>query len=471
VTALLIKGAEVEGGLVDVAVVGERVVAVGPGLERPPGGTVLDARGGALLPGLHDHHVHLLALAARQQSVDVSPAATPDSARFADALARAATGTPTGQWIRAAGYHERVAGDLDRWRLDAIVPDRPLRVQHRSGALWILNSAALAAAGLLDSNLPEGCETDETGGPSGRLFRLDEWLGRRTPRVTLDLAALGRTLSAFGVTGVTDATPYCDPDSLRPLAEAVVAGALPVEVTATGSPALDPARIPPPLRPGPAKLLLSDHALPTPEQIGGCIGAARRFGRPVAVHCVTRAGLVVTLAALLEIGPVGGDRIEHGAVVGTDLRPLLRRAGVTVVTQPNFVAERGDDYLADVDAEEQADLWPIASLLGAGIPVAAGTDAPYGRLDPWALVHAAATRRTAAGHPLGDGERLDTRRALDLLLGPADRPGGPVRRIAAGAPADLCLLHHPLRMALEQLPANPVRTTFRLGQLTFGEPQ
>ena len=33
----------------------------------------------------------------------------------------------------AIGYHESVAGPLDRDRLDALVPGRPVRVQHRSG--------------------------------------------------------------------------------------------------------------------------------------------------------------------------------------------------------------------------------------------------------------------------------------------------------------------------------------------------
>jgi predicted amidohydrolase YtcJ len=469
VSGFLITGAEVAGALVDVAVASGRVVSVGPGLERPPGARIIDAGGGALLPGLHDHHVHLLALAAYGASVEVSPAATPDPSRFAAALAQAAAETLPGQWIRAAGYHERVAGELDRWRLDAIVGDRPLRVQHRSGALWVLNSAALAETGLLDGDLPDGCVTDERGVPTGRLFRLDEWLGHRTPRVSLDLREVGHAIARVGITGVTDATPYRDPESMAPLAEAAGAGCLPVDVTVTGSPSLDPSRIPAPLRPGPAKILLPDHALPGPDQVGAWIRAARQFGRTVAVHCVTRAALVVTLAALAETGPAAGDRIEHGAVIGADLLPLLRETGVTVVTQPNFVAERGDDYLVDVPPDEQPDLWPAASLLAAGIPVAAGTDAPYGRPDPWALVYAAATRCTAAGRRLGVKERLDAGRALDLLLGPPDRPGGPARRVVRGVPADLCLLRHPLRVALDRLPANPVRATFKAGELTYGD--
>ena len=38
----------------------------------------MDGEGGALLPGLHDHHVHLLALAARTAGLDLDP--LPDAA-------------------------------------------------------------------------------------------------------------------------------------------------------------------------------------------------------------------------------------------------------------------------------------------------------------------------------------------------------------------------------------------------------
>jgi len=56
-------------------------------------------------------------------------------------------------WIRAVGYHDSVAGELDRDALDAlnaVDPATPLRIQHRSGVLWILNSAGLARVGLAD---------------------------------------------------------------------------------------------------------------------------------------------------------------------------------------------------------------------------------------------------------------------------------------------------------------------------------
>src|SRR6185436_18011267 len=105
---------------------------------------VIDAAGGALLPGLHDHHVHLLAMAAARASIDVGPPAVTSPTGFDDAL-RTAAGDG---WVRAVGYHESIAGPLDRRRLDALLPHRPARVQHRSGQLWVLNGAALDLVGL-----------------------------------------------------------------------------------------------------------------------------------------------------------------------------------------------------------------------------------------------------------------------------------------------------------------------------------
>ena len=70
----------------------------------------------------------------------------------------------------------------------------PLRIQHRSGGLWMLNSAALAALGAADQ------------WPDGRLFRADRWLRERM--AASDPPALGPAtdqLLAVGITGFTDA--------------------------------------------------------------------------------------------------------------------------------------------------------------------------------------------------------------------------------------------------------------------------
>jgi hypothetical protein len=335
----------------------------------------------------------------------------------------------------------------------------------------MINTPGLAALGLLDRappghlEVPDGVEVLDDGTPTGRLFGLDRWLAGRVGLTRPDVGRAGDHLVGMGITGVTDATPVADADGMAALAAAAAGaasrrasggGVMPT-VTVTGAPTLSVDTIAAPLRVGPAKLLYGDHRSPRLDEVVAAIRSARANGRAIAVHCVTRVGLVVTLAAFDEVGSIAGDRIEHGAVVPAELYDDIRRLGLTVVTQPNFVAERGDDYLRDVDPDDVTSLWPCASLIGAGIAVGFGSDAPFGSPNPWRLLHAATRRTTPSGQVVGAGERLPPDDALTRLLSHPDRPGGPRRRIEPGAPADLCLLHEPLAPALAALPDNPVR--------------
>jgi predicted amidohydrolase YtcJ len=315
----------------------------------------------------------------------------------------------------------------------------------------VLNSAAVRTVGL-DS-------------ASGQLYGLDGWLAERVPHEPLDLAAVGRALLDRGVTGVTDATPTERREDLELLAAAVAEGALPQDVVVMGGPGLDPTAGAE-LERGPVKLVVADHRLPDLDGLVAAIDNAHRSGRAVAVHCVTRIGLLLALAAWDEAGADTGDRVEHGAVVHPEEAGRIAAHGLTVVTQPAFVAERGDDYLADVEGDDRPYLWRCAGLLQAGIAVAGSTDAPFGPADPWQAIAAATTRRTPAGAILGGDERLDARRALALFLGPPGAPGGAARRVTPGAPADLCLLAAPLEEALREPSASLVVATIRRGHLT-----
>ncbi|MCU1344563.1 MAG: Amidohydrolase 3, partial [Acidimicrobiia bacterium] len=173
----------------------------------------------------------------------------------------------------------------------------------------------------------------------------------------------------------------------------------------------------------------------------------------------------IALAAWEAVGVRPGDRVEHGGVIAPEQAGLLAELGLTVVTQPSFVAERGDQYRAEVAPEDQPYLYRCGSLLAAGIAVAGSTDAPYGSSDPWRAMRAAVSRTTASGYPMGPQERIDGARALALFLGPVDRPGGPARRIAVGAPADLCVMRHPWRQVVHDLDAAGVRATVMDGRL------
>src|SRR5580692_12091019 len=157
--AIVIRDAEVAGiGRIDARVHGDIITALGNGLVQR-GDIVVAGEGAALLPGLHDHHLHLLASAAAAVSVPCGPPDVTDAAGLAVQLAAA---EPVDGWVRGVSYHESVAGDLDRVALDRLAPAVPTRVQHRSGAVWIVNSLGVDALGLGDAQV-DGVERDAAG--------------------------------------------------------------------------------------------------------------------------------------------------------------------------------------------------------------------------------------------------------------------------------------------------------------------
>ena len=369
---------------------------------------------------------------------------------------------PAGAWLRCVGYHESVAGELDRWVLDGMLAHRPVRVQHRTGALWVVNSAAADLLGLDAADTP-GVERDREGRPTGRLWRLDRWLASRVPGQPASLAAVSADAAARGVTGFTDATPETTEADIADLRAAVADGTVLQRVYH-----MAPAHVPSPergrVRLGPVKILLDDDTLPALHELVDRVRGAHAAGRPVGVHCVTRVQLILTLAALGEAGRLPGDWIEHGAVIPAETIPDLR--GLTVVTQPHFVAERGEQYATDVPAEDLPDLWRLRSLIEAGMGVAAGSDAPFGGADPWHVMRAA----TARPGNLGPDEAIAPERALALFLGEPAAPATP-RRVAPGSPADLVLLRCPPPEAARSLDAGLVAATFVAGELVYARPE
>ena len=447
---MLIQRADVFGATTaDVRVEAGRIVALGQ-LEPKPGESIIAARGGALLPGLHDHHLHLLSLAAALESVVCGPPEVTNEAALIRALRSG--NARRREWIRGIGYHESVAGDIDRDWLDRVIPETPVRIQHRSGRLWIVNSAGLdlIAAPAAPRN--------------GRLFDQD-LLMRGHGAALPDVRSASERLARYGVTGFTDMTPRNDASTLTTFAQFQHSGELKQRVCIAGTLALCGLGTED-LCIGPTKVHLHESALPTFEHLCEIVSQSHTRDRAVAIHCVTEVELVFALAALREAQPMVGDRIEHASVTPHALLEQIHELGLTVVTQPNFVTERGDAYLAEIPRSQHAALYRCRTFLDRGVPLAAGTDAPFGDADPWAAMRAAVARRTSAGFTLGAHECLTPEQALALFLGAAATPAKP-RDIAVGATADLCLLDRPWAMARTQLTDGAVRSVWRNGVSIF----
>ncbi len=455
--SLTIRNVEVQGrsGL-DVRTSDGRIAEIGVSL--PKSGSDIDGRGGALIPGLCDHHIHLFALAAKANSVSMADLKSPGD--FAARIGQAVRNRPPGAWVRVLDYHEATLGELTRRELDVLAPNNPVRVQHQTGSLWVLNSRAIAALGPGDD--PSGFDRE-----TGRLWRGDAWLRGRIGAEPPPLAPIGAQLAAYGITALTDASVTTDAEAADLLAQAHRRGDLPQRLTLmSAGPLTAPADGA--FAVGPVKVLLDDHALPEFDDFVARIVRARTWDRAVAVHCVTAAELALTLAVFEAAGAQPGDRIEHGGVIPLAAIGQLKALGLTVVTQSGFIRERGDRYADEVDPTDRLDLYRCASLMTAGIPVAGSSDAPYAAPDPWIGIAAAIDRRSAGGLILGADERLNPARALQLYLGEPSQPGTRPRRIVVGAPADLCLLDVPLADVLAEPSAERVQATLINGRVILG---
>ena len=205
-----------------MAVRGDRIMWVGSNSDlaglRGPRTRAIDCRGQTVVPGFIDSHCHVLAYAASLLAVDCRPQSVSSTADIQSALRERARLTGPGEWVRGAGYSEF---DLDEGRhpsrrdLDEAVPDHPVRLNHRSGHACVLNSVALASAGL-SRETPDPAagviERDlETGEPTGLIMEMDEYLEAVMPpredaeiRRAVQLAS--QRLVSAGITSVQDAT-------------------------------------------------------------------------------------------------------------------------------------------------------------------------------------------------------------------------------------------------------------------------
>ncbi|HJN14015.1 MAG TPA: amidohydrolase [Armatimonadota bacterium] len=199
----------------DVAIAGERIVAVGDveGL-RGPSTQVVDCKGRLVAPGFHDSHVHFAGGCLQLQRVDLRDAE--DEAEFGRRLREFGAKLPEGAWMVGGRWdHDLTFGGAFPTAeiLDRYVADRPVFVRRYDGHIAVANSLAMRIAGVTaETPDPEGgaLHRDADGVPNGVLADTAmDIVWRHIPDPTADDIAKalpgGLELAArMGITSVHD---------------------------------------------------------------------------------------------------------------------------------------------------------------------------------------------------------------------------------------------------------------------------
>jgi hypothetical protein len=175
---------------------------------------VIDLQGKAVLPGLHDMHVHPTYAGLTRLQCRVRQGAT--AKEFLDFVAGCVAKRARGEWIVGGQYSAATFGKTapNKAMLDKISPANPVILSDISGHSSWVNTAALKLAGVTrDTPDPTGgvIERNAKGEPTGLLHESAAQLVRKiVPPYTLEQSidaldwSLGLMLS-HGITAFTDA--------------------------------------------------------------------------------------------------------------------------------------------------------------------------------------------------------------------------------------------------------------------------
>ncbi len=450
--ALLLHGGRVhvgDGRSAEAIVLRDgRVAAVGSASELRRDASdaeTVDVRGGLIVPGWTDAHVHFMWWSFQMTQLDLREIGDLDLALAR--IQRSAAALRPGAWLLGGRFDKNLWG---RWptaaELDRVTGDRPTVLRSRDGHSRWLNTKALALAGI-DATTPEPAggriERAASGAPTGVLLESATRMADAViPPPTRDdcLAALVRGQEEAwrrGVVGIEDFEDALAFDAWRRLHASGRLGirvAMGIPYRAPGAVAGESASAPPHdfpaalaagmrtgdgdewLRVGHLKIFTDGAlgsqtaALEEPyagtddrgiltidrEEIISAVAQAAAAGIAVAIHAIGDRAVHLALDAIeptRKTAPALRQKIEHVQLVRADDLGRFAKLGVIASMQP--IHATSDRDLADRywGRERVTRAYPWRTFLMSGVTLAFGSDAPVEPIDPLIGIHAAVARR------------------------------------------------------------------------------
>jgi predicted amidohydrolase YtcJ len=477
---------------------------------------ILDLPGRLVTPGIVDAHLHFVNFGLYLQRVDLRDLTSIAACR--ERVKAAVAEKKPGEWIIGRAWNEHIWTDRrgpNAKDLDDIAPDHPVMLIRCCGHSVWLNAMAMKLAGITREAVdPPGAriERDAGGRPVGLCHEYRKIIEKIIPPPTLEerkAAALRAQAEALrhGVTGVHTCETLQEWDALAALE---AEGTLKVRIHHTLPPEEVERALSRGIRLGKGSerlwfgqvKLFADGSLGSGTallheayaddsssrglevlsvaQMQERIELAYRHGGDVAVHAIGDLATTNVLDAIEGArrkfpGPKR-DRIEHVQLMYP--KDFARFHAMDVVASCQPVHLHTDMLVAEKKwgMERCRSSYAWKSMLGAGIKIQFGSDAPVEHINPLLSFHAALTRQRLSGEPQGGWfpeERLTLSEILHAFTAvPAwvSKREHDLGGLAPGKKADLTIFSQDLfQKAPDQVQSVPVEMTMVNGEVLYHE--
>jgi predicted amidohydrolase YtcJ len=510
-----------------VAVIGERIVAVGSRAEidawRGAATRVIDAHGRLLLPGFNDSHVHFTDGGAAHAEVQLNDAGSVEELRRR--LAAQVARTARGEWILGGDWDETKWGPRQQptaAMIDDVTREVPVFLSRYDGHQGLANSAAMRLAGISPgtADVTGGVIVrDDSGSPTG-VFKdaAQELIFKVIPPRSHEqrLTAARRALTEAAAVGVTsvqhmsadfaDVAAYSELLEKGQLTARIYCAPLETEWQAQARLGLRHAWGSPYLRLGAVKGfadgsigsrtaalfkpysdepdnrgILSAEMQP-PEAMRERLLQADAAGLQLRVHAIGDRAVSMILDMFESIEKANGYHdqrmtIEHAQHIAPEDIERFARLHVIASMQPYHAIDDGRWVEARIGHERARTSYAWRSLLDHGVTLAFGTDWEVAPLNPLLGLYAAVTRATLDGrNPQGwfPEQKITLAEAVEAYtMGSAfaefqEREKG---SITVGKLADMVILSDDIfAIRPEAIPNVKVETTIVGGRIVYGGP-
>lgn len=458
-----------EGATVSaIAVLHGRIIAVDADATALEAKQRHDLGGAIAVPGFHDAHQHLTGRGKALNSLDLVDPGIDSLQKLYDAVEQFVLDHPEKTVIIGRGYDQFRFGEVhpDRESLDKVAAGKPVYLEHVSGHMGVVNTAAFEACGYTDMTaVPDVdggyVDRDEHGAVTGLLQEKAKDLVRKVAKFQ-DVAEIEDNIAAAAALALSQGTTMITEPGLGAIngigssevdfaayQNALEHGRLglravlmpylttlhPYTETGEGRRGLDLGirtgfgnEF---LRMGPVKVLTDGSLLGRSSAMHDCFHGHDQAGfmlwdvaeLEAMLTEVYAAGYALSLHAIgdravdhamdiLEKVQNGSDRtahrnrIEHYGV--STLEQVQRAAdlGITPVPQGSFVSILGDNMMDALGPERSAGCYRMKAHLNAGNVLPGSSDCPVADGRPLLGIHDMVNRLTSTGVPCAPEEAL-----------------------------------------------------------------